>query len=171
MFSHSEVLKPTVFINTQFNQMEIIFQGFFSRSLWHIWYLWNSFEFNKSLASHLSLVKKHNGGSWFLKTCLESSWEVHSIHTHFFSFLIKFKIMLPILVDVPCISLHCRRKLEYLKSTHVQGTRTGRTTWHQMTVGFKSRTFFLWGNNANHSPRPGFKWLNVCLVIVYTNTY
>lgn len=53
--------------------------------------------------------------------------------------------MLPILVDVACISLNCRRKLEYLKRTHVQGTRTGRTTWHQMTVGFKSD----WINNVS----------------------
>lgn len=151
MFSHSEVLKPTVFINTQFNQMEMIFQGFFSRSLWHIWYLWNSFEFNKSLAPHLGLVKKHNGGSWFWKLAWSHLERYIPYIPIFFSFLIKFKIMLPILVDVACISLNCRRKLEYLKSTHVQGTRTGRTTWHQMTVGFKSRTFFLWGNNANHS--------------------
>lgn len=152
MFSHSEVLKPTVFINTQFNQMEIIFQGFFSRSLWHIWYLWNSFEFNKSLAPHLSLLLRNIMGDAGFENLLGVILR-GTFHTYpfFFSFLIKFKIMLPILVDVACISLNCRRKLEYLKSTHVQGTRTGRTTWHQMTVGFKSRTFFLWGNNANHS--------------------
>lgn len=53
----------------------------------------------------------------------------------------------PIMLAFPCLSLVCRRKLEYLVTT----CTGSRWTWKLLKAGrFKPRSILLWGNSGNY---------------------